>query len=91
MDPQTILILLTVTGAIAVAILGWCESGEPFDIKKFLPSMVRAALAGLVSAFAFQGIENPDTWLYLTAFLIGAGIDVFGNRLSGAYRQVRNE
>jgi len=88
MDPHITLILLTVVGAIAVAILGWIESGEPFDKRKFAASVGRATLGGLVSAFIFQGMENPTIWTYVSAFLIGAGIDVTGHRLSGAIDQI---
>jgi len=88
-NPHTTLIILTVIGALFVAVLGWIEAGEPFDINKFVPSMARAAIGGLVSAFMFQGIENPDIWLYLTAFLVGAGFDVTGHRISGAVNQIK--
>lgn len=89
MDTQTILITLTVLGAISVALLGWLESGEPFNFRKFAASLGRAILSGFVSALIFQDTKNPTTFTYLSALLIGAGIDVFGNRLSGAYSQVR--
>lgn len=88
MEPQILLILLSVIGAITVALLGWVESGEPFDESKFIPSIGRAIIGGLVAAFIFQGVENPDIWTYLSAFLIGAGIDVTGHRLSGALDQI---
>ena len=89
MEPQILLIAVTVIGAISVAILGWIESGEPFDFRKFAASLGRAIFGGLVSALIFQGVGTPDIWTYVSAFLIGAGIDVAGNRLSGAYSQVR--
>ena len=89
MDTQITLIALTVLGAITVAILGYIESGEPFDTGKFGASVIRAVIGGLVSALIFQDTKNPTTFTYLSAFLIGAGIDVFGNRLIGAYSQVR--
>jgi len=90
MDPQTTLILLTVLGALFVALLGWIESGEPFNPRKFSASIGRAILGGLLAALIFQGVENPDIWTYVSALLIGAGIDVTGHRLSGAYQQIRN-
>lgn len=84
MDPQTILIVLTVIGALAVAILGWVESGEDFDSRKFGASVGRAIIGGLLAALIFEGTTDPTTWTYITAFLIGAGVDVAGHRLSGA-------
>lgn len=88
MDPHITLILLTVVGAISVAILGWIESGETFDTRIFAASVGRAILGGLVSSLIFQGTEDPTIWTYVSAFLIGAGIDVTGHRLSGAISQI---
>jgi len=89
MEPRIILIALTVAGAISVAILGWVESGESFDKRKFAGSIIRAIIGGFASALIFQGTENPTTWIYVSAFLIGAGIDVSGHRLIGAINQIR--
>ncbi len=89
MNSQTILILLTVLGAITVAILGWCESGEPFDARKFGASVVRAIIGGFLAALIFEGTVNPTTFTYLSAFLIGAGIDVAGHRLAGTIDKIR--
>jgi len=74
----------SVLGALLVAVLGWLESGEPFDIRKFASSILRAIVAGVFSAIGFSTIENPLLWDYISAFLIGAGIDVAGNRIAGA-------
>jgi len=90
MNPQITLITLTVLGAILVAALGWIESGEPFNPRKFSASIGRAVLGGLLAALIFQGIENPTIWTYISAILIGAGIDVTGHRLAGAVNQVTN-
>jgi len=84
MDPQHILIILTVAGALAVAVLGWIESGEDFDVRKFGASVGRAIIGGLLAALIFEGTTEPTIWTYVTAFLIGAGVDVAGHRLSGA-------
>ena len=89
MYPHITLILLTVVGAISVAILGWIESGEPFDNRKFAASVGRAIFGGLVSALIFQGTEDPTIWTYVSALLVGAGIDIAGHRLSGAIDQIR--
>lgn len=87
MDPQVTLILITVLGAITVATLGWIESGEPFNPRKFASSLARAIIGGLLAALIFEGTTDPTIWIYVTAFLIGAGIDVAGHRLSGAIGQ----
>jgi len=85
MDPQIILIAITILGAITVALLGWIDSGEKFDQRKFTGSIIRAFIAGLASALIFEGIQDVTIFTYLSAFLIGAGVDVTGHRLVGAY------
>jgi len=90
-DPHLTLIILTVVGAITVAILGWIESGEPFNTRKFVASIGRAVLGGLFSALIFEGTQNPTTFTYVSAFLIGAGMDVTGHRLAGAINQATNK
>ena len=79
-----LLAFLSILGALFSAILGWLDSGEPFDTRKFTSSILRAVIAGIVSALGFSTLETAGIWEYLTAFLAGAGIDVFGNRISGA-------
>lgn len=88
MDPVIILVILSVTGGIFAALLGWAESGEPFDIRKFAASAGRSFLAGLLSALFFADIPPQDVtiWIYLAAFLMGAGVDVIGHRAAGTYR-----
>lgn len=92
MDPLIILILLSVAGGLFTAILGWLESGEDFDPRKFASSVARAILAGLLSAMVFQDLD-PSTvtmWTYIIAFLMGAGIDVVGHRAAGTVRSISN-
>ncbi|MFW6125474.1 MAG: hypothetical protein ACOC58_00050 [Chloroflexota bacterium] len=71
-------------GGVVSAALGWLESGEPFEARKFASSALRAFLAGagFAAAYTFAG---PVAMLdILTAFLAGAGVDVLGNRLAGS-------
>ena len=86
---QLILVLLSVVGAIIAAVLGWVESGEPFDQRKFLASVFRAVLAGLFAALVFQDIENITLWTFVVALLYGAGFDVLGHRAAGAISRLR--
>lgn len=72
---QLALILLCVFGSVLAAYLKWGESDAAFD-RKVVIALVRAAVAGLVSAFAFQGVVAVFPWTYLTAFLAGMGIEV---------------
>lgn len=76
----------TIFGAITSGWLGWLESGEPFDTRKFIATMLRGILMSLVE---FVGISSllPDMQLtvitLITAFLIGAGFDVLLKRGQG--------
>jgi hypothetical protein len=77
---------LSVGGAVFSALSGWLESGEPFEPRKFTSSMLRAFLAGVVTAGStFAGMDTiANGWIYVFVFLAGAGIDSLANRLSGA-------
>lgn len=79
-----VVIALGIAGALFSAVLGWLDSGEVFAARKFSSSMLRAFIAGVVSALGFQSLTTIGTWEFVFAFLGGAGIDVIGNRVSGA-------
>ena len=67
-------------GGMSVALLGWAESQEPFNPRKFLASVIRSLIAALVFSI---GSSGEITWPNLFyAYLGGAGVDVLGNRLS---------
>jgi len=78
--------ILSILGALFTASLGWLESGEAFVPRKFAASILRAVIAGFVSALGFSTIQIIGPWEYIVAFLTGAGIDVIGNRASGALK-----
>ena len=88
---QALLILVTLLGAIAAALLGWAESGQPFDKRKFAASIGRAIIAGLLSSLVFQNQTEIDVWVLVLAFLTGAGLDVIGHRGIGALRTLQQE
>jgi hypothetical protein len=81
---QLIVVLVAVGGAVFSAALGWLDSGESFVPRKFASSMLRAFIAGVVFALGYQTLPTIGFWDFILAFLGGAGIDVLGNRLSGA-------
>ena len=86
-DIQTIILsFAAVSGALFVAVAGWLDSGDPFVARKFASSILRAFIAGvLFAASTFAGLDTiASGWVYLFAFLGGAGIDVIGNRTAGA-------
>ena len=79
---QMILIIaITIFGGIISAVLGWADSGDPWDARKFITSTVRSAIGAGLLAFGFQGVTDVTIWVYLSAFMTGAGFDVIGKRL----------
>lgn len=73
-------------GGVITGVLGWLDSKEAFDVRKFGASLVRALVASIGFAVACQysnGLSPIDIGL---AFLGGAGVDVLGNRVSGAIK-----
>jgi len=76
--------LLACTGGIVSALLGWLDSGEPFAPRKFMASVVRALIAGILFAVGYTLVDGISILDLFAAFLGGAGIDVLGNRISGS-------
>ena len=79
MEASLILILLSVAGAIFAGLLGWSESGEPFDTRKFINTLARSVVSGMLASLIFQDITNPTIWIYMGAILTGMGVDYGGN------------
>ena len=73
-------------GVVVAALLGWTESQELFDLRKFASSLIRAIIAGVGIAAAFNYVEPITPMRYLLAFLSGAGVDAGGHRIAGAIR-----
>ena len=71
-------------GGILAAILGWLDSKEEFDPRKFAKSIGFAFLAGLGFAVGYQLSDGPLTRDCLVALLSGAGWDAVTNRTLGA-------
>lgn len=82
---NTLYIALTaLLGGVAAALLGWLESGEPFNQRKFGGSVIRSLIAGAIFAAGYQISGAVGIIDLLYAFLGGAGVDVIGNRISGS-------
>jgi len=77
------IVVASVIGAIGTGLLGFLESDEPFNIRKFASNIIRGGIGGAFSAFGFSTVETVNPWTYLAAFLIGAGFDVYGKRGAG--------
>lgn len=73
-------------GAICTALLGFLDQTppEPFVFRKFAPSIIRAIVAAVGVAAAFNYANMTGAVGLLLAFLSGAGVDVAGNRIAGA-------
>jgi len=76
--------LVAFGGGIVASLLGWMESGEPFAVKKFSSSAIRALIAGVTFGVAYTYTNSLLPLDFAIAFLGGAGIDVLGNRLAGS-------
>jgi len=76
--------LLACAGGITSALLGWLNSGEAFVTRKFMASVVRALVAGVVFAVGYSFTDGISILDLFAAFLSGAGVDVLGNRISGS-------
>ena len=75
--------LAALLGGLVAAFLGWLESGEPFDLRKFGASGIRSLIAAAIFAAGYQLSGSIGIIDLLYAFLGGAGVDVIGNRISG--------
>lgn len=80
-----LLFAVTILGAITTSGLGWADSGKPFNARKFIPGLIRGAIAA-AGVFAAQysgyiGDVNPFTYIF--AFFAGGGFDVVVNRGAG--------
>ena len=74
-------------GGILTALLGWLDSQEPFNARKFGRSMVAAILSGIGYALAYSAVDVVGMRDILTAILGGAGVDVISNRVLGTVRR----
>jgi hypothetical protein len=74
-----------VSGTLFAAALGWLDSGEPFNGRKFTSSILHAVVAGILIAVGnYALVASISVWDLFVAFLSGAGVDVVLNRAGGA-------
>jgi hypothetical protein len=78
--------IVAFVGGIVSSLLGWFDSQEPFAPRKFAASLVRALVAGIGFAAAYQYTDSLTPIDLALAFLGGSGVDVLGNRISGAIK-----
>jgi hypothetical protein len=74
--------VLATIGAIFASALGWLETTDPFDGRKFAASAIRGSFGALVLVLTtLIDPAIPATVLtYLAALLAGAGFDVLIKR-----------
>ena len=71
-------------GALGSSLLGYLNSKEGFDSRKFTASFMRAILAGGTFAVTYSTVMGaPTIGDMIVAFGAGAGVDVLGHRLAG--------
>jgi len=73
-------------GGIVSALLGWLDSEEDFNPRKFSVSIVRALIAGITFAIGYQYMNSLSPIDIGVAFLGGAGVDVIGHRIARAIK-----
>ena len=73
-------------GGIVSSILGWLDSQEGFDPRKFAASLVKALVAGIGFAVAYTYANSLSPLDLGIAFLGGAGFDSTLNRITGAVK-----
>ena len=81
---RILIALMALGGGLLAALLGWLDSNEPFEPRKFGGSAIRSLVAAVVFAVGYQLVQVQITVLDLfLAFLVGAGVDAIGNRIAG--------
>jgi len=83
-----VLFIATVLGAITTSGLGWLDSTEAFNARKFVPGVIRGIVAAIIVFIpASAGYLGSTLSLVaiLGAFVAGMGVDVVGNRIAGIF------
>ena len=77
--------LVALLGGLVAALVGWLDSKEPFDGRKFGGSVVRSMIAAAIFTVGYQLSDGVNALDLFYAFLGGAGVDVMGNRIAGSF------
>ncbi len=77
--------LSALLGGLVAALLGWLDSNEAFNPRKFGGSGIRALIAGIVFAVGYHLSGQVGTLDLFYVFLGGAGVDVLGNRIAAKF------
>lgn len=80
-----LLVVAGIVGTLVSIALGWSESTEPFDIKKFISSFIRGAIAAVIYVVGAYALSTDVTaWDYIIVAIFSAGFDVLVKRGQGA-------
>ena len=82
---RLIIALVALLGGMVAALVGWLDSKEAFDARKFGGSAVRSLIAGIVFAVGYHLSGTVSILDLFYAFLGGAGVDVLSNRIAGSF------
>lgn len=84
-DMGIVVVALAATfGGVLSALMGWWDSKEPFDSRKFSRSVVVALLSGMAFAISYSFAGDVSIKDIFLAIMSGAGIDSLTNRALGA-------
>ena len=73
-------------GAITLSMLGWLNSGEAFEPRKFIGSLLTAVITAITIATTVGYTEDATLIEIFMAFLMGAGADASRKAVSDAIR-----
>lgn len=72
--------LAAFAGGMLSAILGWIDSSEPFNVRKFGRSLIFALLSGVAFGVGYNFVGQVGVRDLFLALLSGAGVDVLSHR-----------
>jgi hypothetical protein len=73
------LLITAVLGGLSAGVLGWLESGDQFDPRKFAGTIARSVISALVAFLGFQNVVEITVPMLVILFLAGMGVDFGGN------------
>lgn len=76
--------LVATLGGVFFAFMGWLDSGEPFNPRKFGKSCAAALVAGIGFGIAYTFVDGFTIKDVLIAFLAGGGFTAGAPKVIGA-------
>lgn len=85
------LIVAGIIGTLLSIGLGWTESTEPFDVKKFISSLIRGSIGIVIYILgAYALAPSVGVWDYVEIAIFAAGFDALIKRGQGAVQSRTN-